>query len=188
MLRKSDFKLRPVNSRDRAQLLVWRNSERVRVNMYTDHMIGEDEHASWFESALIDERARHLVFEERSRAVGFVSFTGISRVHGRCTWAFYLGEVDVQRGAGSVMELLALDFAFGPLALRKLCCEVFSFNASVVRLHERFGFKREGLLRAHNLKGDKYEDIVLLARFAEGWPDERRSLVERLFPKRGGQA
>ena len=38
------------------------------------------------------------------------------------------------------MEFFALDYAFLTLKIRKLCCEVFTFNSGVIKLHEKFGF------------------------------------------------
>lgn len=181
MHRRDDYRLRPLEEGDRDRVLAWRNSDRVRVNMYTDHLISADEHARWFTGALVDERSRYLIFEGGQRALGFVSFTAMAPVHGRCTWAFYLGETDLKPGTGSVMEFLALDHAFTALGMRKLCCEVFAFNAGVVRLHERFGFQHEGLLRQHYRKGDRYEDVVVMARFAEHWPSDRVALAGKLF-------
>jgi len=181
MHRLDDYRLRPMAEPDKARILAWRNSERVRVNMYTDHLIGTDEHERWFAAAQVDDRGRYLVFENSTRPLGFVSFTGTVPKHGRCSWAFYLGEADVKPGTGSVMEFLALDYAFGALGIRKLCCEVFVFNTGVVRLHERFGFQQEGLLREHYRKGDKYADVVVLARFAAGWPEDRAALQKKLF-------
>jgi UDP-4-amino-4,6-dideoxy-N-acetyl-beta-L-altrosamine N-acetyltransferase len=177
----ADYRLRPMEEADLALILAWRNSDRVRLNMYTDHLITPEEHARWFAAARSDERGRYLVFEDQSRPLGFVSFTGITVAHGRCTWAFYIGEPDVLRGTGSAMEMLALDYAFGPLNIRKLCCEVLDFNASVVKLHKRFGFQEEGLLRQHYRKGERYADVVVMARMADTWPEERAVLYPKIF-------
>lgn len=166
---------------DRVRVLAWRNQDRIRANMYSDHLIAPDEHDRWFDRALSDATAAYRIFEHQGRALGFVSFTGMDRTHGRCTWAFYLGEADAPRGSGAAMEMLALDEVFGPLGIRKLCCEVFSFNAGVVRLHQRFGFVQEGLLVRHHLKAGELQDIVCLARFADTWPEDRAALVGSVF-------
>ena len=63
--------------------------------MYNDHVISQKEHDAWFSRALADTSAAYLVFLYEARPVGFASFTNISAVHGRCYWAFYLGELDV---------------------------------------------------------------------------------------------
>lgn len=180
-MRYADCRLRPMAEEDRARVLSWRNQDRIRANMYSDHVISRDEHDRWFDRALTDETAVYRIFEHRERALGFASLTGIDRTNGRSNWAFYLGEADAPRGSGAAMELLMLDEAFGPAGIRKLCCEVFAFNAGVVRLHERFGFEREGLLKAHAFKGDAYQDVVCMARFAEGWSADRAGLMATVF-------
>lgn len=177
----ADCRLRPMADEDRARVLSWRNQDRIRANMYSDHVIVPGEHDRWFDRSLTDPTAVYRIFEHRGRPLGFASLTGIDRVNGRCSWAFYLGEADAPRGSGAAMELLMLDEAFGPAGIRKLCCEVLAFNAGVVRLHERFGFVREGLLKDHHLKNGAFQDVVCMARFAEGWAADRAVLMTTVF-------
>lgn len=180
-MRHGDCRLRPMAEEDRSRILSWRNQDRIRANMYNSHVISPDEHDRWFDRSLADGSARYLIFEHCDRPLGFVSFTGIDPVHGRATWAFYLGEADAPRGSGAAMEMLALDEAFGLIGIRKLCCEIFAFNAGVVRLHERFGFATEGVFKDHHLKDGEYHDIVCMARFATGWPADRAALATSVF-------
>jgi RimJ/RimL family protein N-acetyltransferase len=83
------------------------------------------------------------------------------------------------------MEFFALDYAFLILKIRKLCCEVFTFNGGVIKLHEKFGFIQEGRFIEHYLKNGKYEDIVCLAKFGASWVEERGDFKNRLFGKVG---
>lgn len=183
MFNYESFSIRPIELNDKDRILQWRNSERVRCNMYNDHVISQQEHDAWFARAAVDTSAAYLVFLHEGRPIGFASFTNISAAHGRCYWAFYLGETDVPRGAGSVMEFFALDYAFLSLKIRKLCCEVFTFNGGVIKLHEKFGFVQEGRFAEHYQKNGKYEDIVCLAKFGANWGVEREEFKSRLFGK-----
>lgn len=185
MFNYDSFSIRPIEVNDKDRILLWRNSERVRCNMYTDQIISRQEHDAWFARVLTDTPAHYLIFMHKESPIGFISFTNISAANGRCYWAFYLGETDVPRGVGSVMEFFALDYAFLTLKIRKLCCEVFSFNESVIKLHEKFGFAQEGRLVEHYLKNMNYEDIVSLAKFGLNWIDERIVFKARLFGKDG---
>lgn len=178
---QADCNLRPMAEQDRARVLAWRNQDRIRANMYSDHVISADEHDRWFDRALSDASAAYRIFEHQGRALGFVSFTGIDRANDRCRWAFYLGEADAPRGSGAAMEFLALDEVFGVIGIQKLCCEVFTFNAGVVRLHQRFGFVQEGLFVRHYRKAGEMQDIVCLARFADAWPTDREALKASVF-------
>ncbi|MDB5764023.1 MAG: GCN5-related N-acetyltransferase [Herminiimonas sp.] len=185
MLRHSDFSLRPLAPSDKEMILAWRNADRVRINMYNDRLITPEEHEGWFPQALVDKSARYMIFEWKCGPVGFVSFTGINHEHGRCIWAFYLGETDVPKGSGSAMEYFALTYAFEHLDIRKLSCEVFAFNTGVIKLHEKFGFVHEGRFVKHHLKNGAYEDIVRLAQFRENWEQRKASLKSRCFVPEG---
>ena len=112
---------------------------------------------------------------------GFISFTNISQLHGRTSWAFYIGEADAPRGSGAVMEYFAIDYAFLVLKVHKLCCEVFAFNSGVIKLHKKFGFLEEGRFIGHYKKCENYEDIICLAKFSSSWTEERITLKNRLF-------
>ena len=185
MLKYSDIHLRAMAGEDLEIIRQWRNSDRVRINMYSDHVISPEEHANWFNRAMRDNSARYLICEINNRPVGFVSFTNIVPMHNRCSWAFYLGETDVPRGAGAAMEFIALNYSFEELGIRKLCCEVFTFNAGVIKLHEKFGFIQEGKFVKHHVKNGNYEDIVTLALFKENWDEGKSTLKDKCFSKDG---
>jgi UDP-4-amino-4,6-dideoxy-N-acetyl-beta-L-altrosamine N-acetyltransferase len=187
MLNYNSFSIRPIKINDKEQIHQWRNSERVRCNMYSDHVISQQEHDAWFASILAGTPAHYLIFSYVDKPIGFISFTNVSSANGRCYWAFYLGETDVPRGSGTVMEFFALDYAFLTLKIRKLCCEVFTFNESVIKLHEKFGFAQEGRFVEHYLKNGQYEDIISLAKFGTTWVEDRKKLESRIFGKFGNK-
>ena len=183
MLKLEEFSVRRINLDDKDCILRWRNSENVRSNMYNDHVISQSEHDVWFARALINSSAVYLVFMHKERPIGFGSIQNINRRHERCSVGFYLGETDVPRGAGAVLEFMLLDYAFLTLAMRKMNIEVFAFNLSGIRLHEKFGFFREGEFVEHIIKNGKYENIVCLAIFRIAWINEREQFKVRMFGK-----
>ena len=176
-----DYKLRSIDDSDKERILNWRNSDRVRQNMYTDHLITPEEHESWFNKIHQDKSVDYKIFEYEGRSIGLVGFTQINKLHNTCYWAFYLGEVDVPTKSGAVMEFMALDYAFRELGIRKLCCEVFCFNEKVIKMHKKFGFQQEGLFVKHMLKADQHEDVTSLAIFEDGWAAKRAEMSKLLF-------
>ena len=71
------------------------------------------------------------------------------------------------RGYGSEAMALLCDFCFKEMNLHKLKVSVFAFNEAAIRCYEKNGFVREGLCRAEIFRDGAYQDVVLLARFAE---------------------
>jgi UDP-4-amino-4,6-dideoxy-N-acetyl-beta-L-altrosamine N-acetyltransferase len=159
---------------DRELVLTWRNLPNVRNNMYTNHVISAEEHGRWFEASRRDPAKRLLVCVDlQDVPVGVVVFYEINSVQRTATWAFYAGSSE-RRGIGSEMEFLALDFAFGELQLEKLNCEVLAFNMPVVDFHRKYGFRIEGIFRAHYERDGKRHDVYRLAHFRKAWLERVR--------------
>lgn len=181
MLNPNDCLLRYISKSDIDLVLSWRNQERIRANMYSDHVITLEEHKNWFSRITNDTSGRYLIFEWRTRPAGFVSVTQIDATHNRAEWAFYLGDTTIPKGAGVAMEYLALEYIFETLRIRKLVCEVFAFNTSVIKMHTRFGFEQEALFKAHAKKGDEFCDVVALAMFGTKWKEQKAELFKMSF-------
>ncbi|THD65346.1 GNAT family N-acetyltransferase [Phenylobacterium sp.] len=68
------------------------------------------------------------------------------------------------RGAGSALLAAALDLADNWFNLRRLELSVYADNVRAIGLYERFGFEREGLLRAYAWRGGAFVDALTMAR------------------------
>lgn len=149
--------------------------------MYTDHLIAIEEHKAWFKNLQKSDTSLYLIFEIQERPVGLVYFTGIDKKNSKSYWGFYLGEEGLPHGSGTALGVLGLEFAFVHLGIRKLCGEVFFFNNSSIRFHEKLGFSEEGLFTKHVLKNGNYEDIISFALFKEVWEKKRDDLMKVAF-------
>ncbi len=68
------------------------------------------------------------------------------------------------RGVGKALMRAGLDLADNWLGLTRLELEVYADNEPAIRLYERFGFEREGLLRQHAYRDGRYVDSLVMAR------------------------
>lgn len=179
-----DDHLRTMTDSDLDMVRAWRNHPSVRANMYTRHEISAEEHRQWWSRTRSSDSSMYLIFMDAGGSPqGVVAFTAIDRANGHASWAFYASP-DAPRGVGSRMEMLALDHAFGQLKLHRLHCEVLAFNTAVNRLHQKFGFSVEGVLREHHLHEDRYVDVWRLAILDREWTDARDSVLARLARRR----
>lgn len=172
-----EFRLRPITEGDLKKVLEWRNSQRVRANMYTDHIITVEEHRAWFAGLKEREDVIYLVFESKDRPLGMVYFTEIDKKKDNAIFGFYLGETNLPRGTGAIMGILGLRYAFRELGLRKLCSETFAFNQPAVNFLKRLGFSEEGSFKRH-MKNDNYEDIFSFVIFRKTWKGNEPCLIE----------
>jgi len=78
-------------------------------------------------------------------------------------------------GHGVMHEALTavVDYAFGPLALRRLEADTHPGNERSIRALERLGFTREGVLRERWKVGDEISDSLLLGLLARDWHARR---------------
>lgn len=172
-------KLRDIASSELETMLAWRNSPKVRANMYTRHEISLEEHLAWWGRVQRRDDCRYFMYELEGKAQGVVSFNAIDRVNKNAFWAFYASPA-APPGTGSRMEILALDYAFEELKLHKLSAEVLAFNQSVLNLHKKFGFVVEGIFRDHHRVDENYVDVYRISMLRHEWPANRERVLSRL--------
>lgn len=151
------------------KVLQIRNEPGIRNNMYTNHIIGKDEHLGWIKSL---EKSNNTVFFaviHEGDVIGGASLSGINRTHKRADWAFYISEKQHGKGLGSALERQFIDMAFRDFGIEKLNCEVISFNEKVIEMHKRFGFVIEGARRNHVIRDGGKFDAILLGITKDEW-------------------
>ena len=168
--------LRDLRLDDISRILAWRNLPEVASYMYTDHTISDAEHARWFAGAMSDDSKRYWIIELDGEPVGLANLYDISLLHGRCYWAFYLADDRVRgKGVGSFTERFVMRYVFEELGLEKLCCEVLATNEAVIKMHQRYGFAIDGVLRSHVVKGGERVDVVAMSLLRPDWAAGRWS-------------
>lgn len=80
--------------------------------------------------------------------------------------AIMIGTPYRHRGYGREAMQLLCDFCFQEMNLHKLKVSVLAFNEAAVRCYEGIGFVREGRLQQEVFRAGKYQDVVLMAKFA----------------------
>jgi UDP-4-amino-4,6-dideoxy-N-acetyl-beta-L-altrosamine N-acetyltransferase len=166
--------LRPLGLDDMTRILAWRNLPEVAAYMYTDHRISDPEHARWFAGAMNDETKRYWIIELDGEPVGLANLYDISTLQRRAYWAFYLADDRVRgKGVGSATERFVMRHVFEELGLDKLCCEVLATNEGVVKMHQRYGFVVDGVLRRHVIKAGERVDVVTMSLLRDDWAASR---------------
>jgi len=166
---------------DEAMVREWRNLPEISKYMYTSNYITEQEHDAWFDRVTTDPHYHYWIIVLDGKDVGVVNLYGIDYRNSRAHWAFYLADSSVRgRGVGGAVEYWVMRHVFDNLQMGKLCCEVFTWNKSVVNMHKSFGFVEEGLFRGHIIKDGKAYDIVCLAILRQEWDSVRPQIEERL--------
>jgi UDP-4-amino-4,6-dideoxy-N-acetyl-beta-L-altrosamine N-acetyltransferase len=125
---------------------------------------------------MTDPARRYWIIELDGVPVGLANLYDISERHRRASLALYLASPEVRgRGVGSFTERFVIRHAFEDLGLDKLCCEVLATNAAGIRIHQRYGFQIDGMLRGHVVKAGTRVDVVTMSLLREDWETGRWS-------------
>jgi UDP-4-amino-4,6-dideoxy-N-acetyl-beta-L-altrosamine N-acetyltransferase len=162
----------------------WRNEPAVRANMYTRHVITREEHLNWWEKIKKCKDNQYFIYEQADEPIGIVAFYNIDKENQNSTWAFYASPF-APKGSGSKMEYLALEYAFRELKLHKLYCEVLAYNSAVIKLHQKFAFKVEGIFRDQHKINNDFVDIYRLGIISKEWQKVRQIMLDKLMRKLG---
>lgn len=152
-------------------VLVWRNHPDVRRFMFTQHEIGLEEHRNWFAKASMDTSRRLLIVEEAKQPIGYVQFSKVAD-GGIADWGFYV-RPDAPKGTGRILGTMALNHAFGPLKLHKVCGQAIACNQASIAFHQRLGFVLEGVLRDQQRISGSYYNLHCFGLLGNEWQSEK---------------
>lgn len=69
------------------------------------------------------------------------------------------------RGIGSKLMHTLMDLADNWLMLMRVDLTVYPENENAIRLYEKFGFVREGIMKYAAIREGRYADVLLMARY-----------------------
>lgn len=177
-----DVNLRKLEANDLEMVRTWRNSPEVAAYMYNDGYIEKEAQLNWFVKVEKNPRVLYWIIEYHNQPIGVANITGIDQTLSSCYWAFYLGETSIRgEGIGGKVEFQVIDYVFNTLNLNKLRCEVFTFNEKVIKMHEKFGFRREAYYREHCIKNEEKLDVVGLALLKSEWKTIRGIMKDKIY-------
>jgi len=124
-----------------------------------------DDEMSWHARIFREQTGIRWMIEERATGafVGTCGFLGIERQHSRMEIGYDLARQHWGKGLMPEAVRAVLDFGFGPLAANKIEARVDPDNAASIRLMDKLGFVREGLLRQHEFEKGRYVDLAAYA-------------------------
>lgn len=167
--------IRKVIESDLPMVLAWRNHADVRRYMFTQHEIGLNEHRDWFAKASQDPSRCLLIVEDAKQAIGYVQFSKIED-SGISDWGFYV-RPDSPKGTGRKLGTMALNHAFGPLKLHKVCGQAIGGNRASINFHQRLGFALEGVLRDQQRINGSYHSLHCFGLLSSEW---QRNEIEKV--------
>ena len=174
--------LREITINDLELIHNWRSSDEINKFMYTDVKSTLEDQYKWFEKIQSNPSCKYWMIEFDGKPLGVANIVNINHVFDSCDWAFYLGDTSIRgKGIGSKVEYLVIEHVFNVIGLNKLNCEVIEFNANVIKMHEKFGFRREAFYREHFKKSGEYHNVIGLGLLKREWEIIKPTLNKKIY-------
>ena len=167
MLGDSDLILRPYRPGDRddlARLADNPNVSRGLADRFPSPYRPEDAE-TWIELTSAEDPPVSFAVFWRETFVGGAGLIPLADLHrGTAEFGYWLGEPYWGLGLATRAAALLAAYAFRELPFIRLQAEVFDWNGASMRVLEKNGFTREGVLRRHITKRGQVCDAVVYAR------------------------
>jgi UDP-4-amino-4,6-dideoxy-N-acetyl-beta-L-altrosamine N-acetyltransferase len=184
----SEIRLRPLDMLDLEEVRAWQNDPEIRDRtMGFRFPVQKSGVAAWVEAARQREGRDGATFSVFAGdvGVGVAMLRQIDWLNRNADLGIYIAAPGAAgKGTGFVACVLLLDYAFSGLGLNRIGLEVAAFNVPAIRLYERLGFQREGVLRRKYFVSGRREDVIVFGLLAEDFsitvPETAHRLISTL--------
>jgi RimJ/RimL family protein N-acetyltransferase len=166
------IRLRGIEPEDAETLSAWnRDSEAARRMYFIPFPTSKEEVRQWTAKAALQrgegDKFFFVIETLAGEMVGSINSAMCERRNGTFSYGFGVLPAHQRKGYASEAVLLLLRYFFRELGYQKASVHVYGFNEPSLRLHERLGFVREGVLRRMIYTGGQHYDDVIFGMTAE---------------------
>lgn len=160
--------LREISENDLPLINKWRNDVKLisllgtpfrHINLETDF--------EWFQNYLKnrDTQVRCAIIDEKTdHILGIASLTGINHINKNCEFHIMIGDnKNRNKGVGTIATQKMVEHAFRNLNMHKIWLTVLEHNISAIKVYEKIGFKKEGLLKEAVFKEGRFRNLFYMA-------------------------
>lgn len=160
--------LRALEPEDYKISVKWRNDDEINGMIGgPKYFVSSEYEKRWVENRILNNNtdiALAVCIKENNQYIGNVYLNDINWINKRGESAILIGEQN-HWGKGFAFEalVLLLKFAFYERGLNRVSAHVLESNKASLRLHEKCGYQKEGLLRYSVYKNGKFENQFILS-------------------------
>ena len=159
--------LRALEPDDYKTSITWRKDDEIWDMLGgTKYFVSEAYEKSWVEKTIFDSKDLKLAvcLKENNKYIGNVYMTDINMINRSCHSHVLIGDKDYW-GKGYAREalMLAIDYMFKERNIHRIQANILESNTASLRMHEKCGYKIEGILRDAVYKAGKYQNQYVLS-------------------------
>lgn len=185
-----NVKCRKIKEEDLRMIMDWRMMPEITQYLSSNPKLTMEGQHKWFENikkdeenGLTDERKSfYWVLEVDGVPSGLVSLVNADYRANKIETGAYVA-VKEKRSIRLAVDIQwnLYAYAFDVLKMHKVCEEVFEDNKAVNRILDMCGSKREGILRDHVYKEEKFYNVVVRGMLKDEWDSIKQNLSYNKF-------
>lgn len=159
-------RLRALRKEDAKLLYEWIVDRELVILNSPYHPVSETDHEAWVERMM--KKSSDLVIfviEEvmSSTPIGTCQLLNINWRHRSAELQIRIGDSSHQgKGYGSEAVQLLIEFGFKDLNLHRIYLHVFAANKRAIRVYEKCGFRKEGILKEAAFIDGEWVDVIVM--------------------------
>jgi UDP-4-amino-4,6-dideoxy-N-acetyl-beta-L-altrosamine N-acetyltransferase len=141
-----------------------RNHPEINKYLYKDVKISKKAQEKWYKNCYLKDKTYliFIAFDDKI-PIGYGQINHIDRINGSCEVGFCLSPEMQGKGYGEFLVKKIIDYAIKKLNLHRICLEVFVTNERAIKLYEKCGFEKEGILKDKIFKHNKFHDVLVMS-------------------------
>lgn len=165
--------LRAFEPDDYKTIIKWRRDDEINSMLGgVKYFFSEANEKKWVLNAIEDTNSIKLAIclLDGDEHIGNVYITDINYINRSCHSHIFIGKKEYW-GNGYASEALKLmiDFMFNERGMNRIVANVLENNIASIKMHEKCGYRQEGLLRQAIFKNGHFQNQVVLALLKEDY-------------------
>ena len=163
--------LRALEPEDYKETIKWRCDEEIQ-NMVggPKYFVSIEKEKEWVRNTIFDNEriVLGICLKENNKLIGTVNIQEFDWINRACHVPILIGDKDEwSKGYATEARMLALRFAFYERNMNRVWATIIDTNVSSVKMHEKCGYKQEGVLRQSIYKNGTFHDQIVMSILKE---------------------
>jgi len=145
-----------------------RNLPEINKYLFTDVHISKKAQEKWYKNRYLKDKS-YLIFIalDKNIPIGYGQITHLDFINLSCEVGFCVFPIFQGKGYGKTLVKKMVNYTIKKLKMHRIYLEVFTVNKKAIKLYEKCGFKKEGILRDKIFKHKNFHDVVIMSIIAK---------------------
>lgn len=165
MIKGEKVRLRILEREDLKKTVKWFNDFEIVQPLERSPFLTIEQEEEWYSNIIKNENILVLAMEtDKGEHIGNIALNLIDYKNGHAVLSMAIGEKDFWgKGYGTNAVKTLVNYAFEELGLHKIYTHIIGSNERSLKLFEKCGFEREGVLRDWYFSKGKYHNRIIMS-------------------------